>query len=37
MTWITWADGSTLTGHGEKSTDGRVWDDDLDLTYTRVG
>jgi hypothetical protein len=37
VTFTFSADGSTLTGHGEKSTDGQAWDDDLDVTYTRVG
>jgi hypothetical protein len=36
MTFIISKDGSALTGHGEKTTDGKLWDDDLNVTYTRV-
>jgi hypothetical protein len=36
MTFTISADGNILTGHGEKMTDGKVWDDDLDVTYTRL-
>ena len=30
------ADGNTLVGKGELCTDGETWQQDLDLTYTRV-
>jgi hypothetical protein len=29
-------DGGTITGHGQLSTDGATWDDDLSLTYRRT-
>ncbi len=29
------ADGTTITGHGERSRDGTTWEQDLDVTYTR--
>jgi hypothetical protein len=29
-------DGDTITGHGELSKDGNMWEGDLDLTYHRV-
>jgi hypothetical protein len=29
------ADGNTITGKGELSTDGQTWQQDLDLTYSR--
>ncbi len=29
-------DGDTITGHGELSKDGSIWEGDLDLTYRRV-
>jgi hypothetical protein len=36
MTFTISHDGNTLTGHGEKTTDGKIWEDDLDVTYTRI-
>lgn len=29
-------DGNTITAHWEKSTDGKKWEHDFDMTYTRV-
>ncbi len=36
MTGVLSADGNTITAHGEKSTDGSIWDQDLDLIYTKA-
>jgi hypothetical protein len=36
FTGIFSEDGSTISGHGELSRDGSKWEQDLDLTYTRV-
>ena len=36
FTGVIAADGRTIVGHGEYSRDGRSWEPDLQLTYTRV-
>jgi hypothetical protein len=35
-TWTLADDGNTIIGLGELSRDGKSWEKDLDLTYTRV-
>jgi hypothetical protein len=35
-TWTLVDDGNTIIGKGEISKDGLSWENDLDLTYTRV-
>lgn len=35
-TWIFPDGGNTIIGKGELSRDGKTWDQDLDLTYSRV-
>jgi hypothetical protein len=30
------SDGGTISGRWEKSTDGAQWEEDFDLTYTKV-
>ncbi len=35
-TWTFAVDGNTIIGKGELSKDGTTWEQDLDLTYTRV-
>ena len=35
-TWTLVDDGKTIIGKGELSKDGRSWEKDLDLTYTRA-
>jgi hypothetical protein len=35
-TWTISPDGNTIVGKGEMSKDGKQWEKDLDLTFTRV-
>ena len=35
-TWTLADDGNTIIGKGELSKDGKTWEKDLELTYTRV-
>ncbi len=35
-TWTITDNGSTIIGKGELSKDGKAWEKDLDLTYTRI-
>jgi hypothetical protein len=34
--WTIADDGNTIICKGELSRDGKIWEDDLELTYTRV-
>jgi hypothetical protein len=34
--WIFADDGNSITGKGELCEDGKTWEKDLDLTYTRI-
>ena len=35
-TWTIASDGQTIVGNGELSRDGSTWENDLELTFTRV-